>query len=313
MTTSASGPGPGPDAVRVEAGRLPEGRPVVVWGNCQAAPLAQLITPAVAGAGAVVVPTPPVFEVAEDELARVHELVRSAAALVTQPVRDEYRWPGCGANDLAALLPPDARCVRIPVVYDIGPFPYQCNAHGEDGVRVDAPVTDYHDLRVVVAAERGYDLAETLAWWPTPAADAVRAIAADSQAELTRRDALVDVPGADLLGPGAMFTLSHPSNATLAGVAGRILDRLGLDASVEHPLQTPSREFLGERRAPVEPAVVAALGWPESVTTDCWQIRGEDVATADIVEAQLAFYAVRPDVVADTRRRQAGRLARLGL
>lgn len=297
------------DAVEARSYGLPSGRPVLVWGNCQARPLAQLITPAIAEAGAVVASTPPVFEVNEAEVADVRELVAHAAALITQPVRDEYRWPGCGADALAALLPPDARLVRVPVMYDLGPFPFQCNAHGGDGLRVDAPLTDYHDLRIVVAAHRGYSAARTLDWWPGAEPDAVRAVAADSRAELARRDAFVDVPGADLLGPEAMFTLSHPSNATLARLASRILDRLGLPSDVA----SPGREFLGQRRAPLEPFVASALGWSEAVVGDRWLLDGQLLAPEQVVSAHLAFYADRPDVVADTLRRHADRLTRLGL
>ena len=281
----------------------------MVWGNCQAGPIATLIAPAVAAAGAVVVATPPVFEVTEDGLARVQELVRGAAALITQPIRDEYRWPGCGSDELAALLPPDAQLVRFPVIYDVGPFPYQFNAHGGDGLRVRAPITDYHDLRAVVAAERGFGVAEASAWWPRPEPAAVRGLAADSRNQLIRRSAGADVAVDDLLGPGAMFTLSHPTNRVLAEVARRILDRLRIRARVDVPV----REFLGERRAPTEAAVVAALGWPESAARDAWQVRGEAVTGEQVLAAHLAFYAARPDVVADTRTRQADRLSRLGL
>lgn len=284
-------------------------RPVVVWGNCQAGPIATLISPAVAAAGAVVLATPPVFEVTEGGLARVQELVRGAAALITQPIRDEYRWPGCGSDQLAALLPPDAQLVRIPVIYDIGPFPYQFNAHGGDGLRVRAPVTDYHDLRAVVAAERGLGLAETLAWWPHAEEAALRRVAADSRDQLIRRSVEADVAVADLLGPGAIFTLSHPTNRVLTEVANRILHRLRISAEVA----VPEREFLGERRAPLESAVVTALGWPGSVANDTWQIRGEHLRNEEVVGAHLAFYADRPDVVADTRHRQADRMVQLGL
>lgn len=289
---------------------LPTGRPVVVWGNCQAEPVGALLAGPLAAHGATVVAVPPVFEATEEDLVRLRGLLAEAAALISQPVRDEYHVPGCGTAQLAALLPPDAKLVTFPVTYDTSGFPFQVNGHGADGLRVQAPLTDYHDLRALVAAERGLDVDAALAWWPEPEADAVRANAAASVAELARREADLDVAASDLLGPDAMFTLSHPANAVLAGVAGRVLSALGLGADVG---AVPQREFLGERRAPVEPAVVQALGWPAAAVRETWLVQGQPVAQRALLDEQLAFYTERPDVVADARSRYAHRAAQLGL
>ncbi len=175
---------------------------------------------------------------------------------------------------------------------------------------MDAPLTDYHDLRALVAAERGLDVDQALDWWPTPGADQVRANAAASVAELARRDDSTDVAGHDLLGPGAMFTLSHPTNLVLAAEAGRILRALGIDGPDPEP---PEREYLGERRAPVEAAVAAALGWPDDVVRPDWVVRHESVPLRTVLEAHLAFYAEHPDVARDSAVRHAARRHRLGL
>ena len=81
-------------------------RPVVVWGNCQAEPVAALLTEPLSRHGLRVVVVPPVFLVDQAGLSRVHDLVSRAAVLVTQPVRDEYSIPPCGAAPLTTLLPP---------------------------------------------------------------------------------------------------------------------------------------------------------------------------------------------------------------
>ena len=105
--------------------------PVVVWGNCQAAPIAALLTEPLQAHGWGVRPVAPVFEIDAQGLADVHELMARAAVLVTQPVRDEYSIPGCGSAQLSALMKAaDARVVTIPVTYDSSAFPYQVNAHG---------------------------------------------------------------------------------------------------------------------------------------------------------------------------------------
>ena len=184
------------------------------------------------------------------------------------------------------------------------------NAHGGDGARVDAPLTDYHDLRAIVAASRSMSVAEALRWWPAPAAAAVREIDRESLAELRRREAGLDVTTSQLLDrPDAVWTMTHPDNALLAAVATALLERLGAAG----PVQVPERQYLAERQAPLEPAVLDALGWPAGRSRPLWRIRGVDVPAAEVVDLHLRFYAARPDIVFDSLTRFAGRLATLDL
>ena len=283
---------------------------VVVWGNCQAEPIATLLAEPLRGHGLEVVPVPAVYLVDAAGLRRVHEVLSTAAVLVTQPIRDEYRIPGCGAAQLAGLLPAGSRVVTLPVAFHTGTFPFQFNAHGADGARVVAPVTDYHDLRAVVAAERGLTVAEALDWWPAPDPAAVRELAAASMAELARREAGLDVTVAEAVGgPDAMFTITHPTNRLLIEMARRVLAVLELAGEVT----TGPREFLGARRAPVEAAVADAFGWPSGSVHPEWQVDNRTVPLRVVLQAHLALYAERPDIVADTRARQGRRLAALGL
>lgn len=284
--------------------------PVVVWGNCQAAPIAALLTEPLQAHGWGVRPIAPVFEIDATGLADVHELMARAAVLVTQPVRDEYSIPGCGSAQLSALMTAaDARVVTIPVTYDSSAFPYEVNAHRGDGARIDAPLTDYHDLRTIVAAERGLDVDAALEWWPAPTHAMVRTNAEASQAELRRRETELDVKASDLLNRPAMFTLSHPNNAVLAEIARRVLLALGIDGDVE----VPEREFLGARRAPVERAVVEALDWPDSAQQDDWIVDKRVVPLREVLEVHLPWYAERPDIAIDARKRFRDRLSLLEL
>ncbi len=283
--------------------------PVVVWGNCQSTPLAALLTEPLRARGWQVHPVPPVFEVDEAGLAEVHRLMATAAVLVTQPIKDEYRIPGCGSNQLATLLDHAAQVVTFPVTYDTSGFPFQVNAHRGDGTRVDAPLTDYHDLRTIVAAERGLGVDQALDWWPAPTPEMVRQNADASVAELHRRESDLDVQVSDLLAGPAMFTLSHPTNAVLAETARRILGVL----DVEGDIDVPSREFLGARRAPIEAPVVETLGWPDDTRHDRWIVNGAELDQREVVGTQLEFYATYPDIVGDARTRFARRLELLGL
>jgi hypothetical protein len=160
---------------------------VLVWGNCQAEPIADLLRAPLARHGLWVAASPPVHLITADELARIHALAARCAVLVTQPVSDNYHLPGCGSANLIARLRPAARVVTLPIAFHVGPFPYQVHAHGGDGARALAPVTDYHDLRAIVAAANGFDVDTTLRWWPAPGADAVHAVRTASLRELAGR------------------------------------------------------------------------------------------------------------------------------
>ena len=283
---------------------------MVVWGNCQAEPLAALIREPLRHAGLEVASVPPVFLATEDDLARTRALLARTAFLISQPVRDNYRVRGCGTEQLAGHLPPSGRLVTFPVIFHIGMFPYQVNAHGSAGERVEAPLTDYHDLRAIVAARRGLDVGEALSWWPAPAAAAVREVNEESVAELGRREQGLDVAVSPVIDrPDAMWTISHPTNAVLASVAEGVLAAMGVDGTVE----VPPRQFLGERQAPREEAVLTARGWPAGLATTAWVFRGRAYPLRAVLEQHLPFYAARPDVVTDALTRYADRLALLGL
>lgn len=283
--------------------------PVVVWGNCQARPIAALLREPLAAHGLQVLDVPTVFEATAEQVAWVREQVARAAVLVTQPIRDEYRHPGCGSEQLAALVPASGRVVRVPSTIHTGWFPYQANAHDEHGVRIPAPLVAYHDLRLLAAAAAGRSVDDVLAGGLGRSADddALRTAAADSVAELRRREQGADVAVSDLVDvPDAMFAMNHPANRTLGAIAERVLDHLGLDGEIT----LPEREFLGEIRTPVEQHVVAARG-AGAVQPD-WIVRREVVPWDDVVRAHLALYAEHPHVARDARIRWDERLAVLG-
>lgn len=286
------------------------GSTVVVWGNCQADPIAALLRGPLSQHGLAVATVPPVFLATEDELHQVYGLIADSAYLISQPIGEHYRIAGCGTEAMAEQLPPAGRLITYPSAFHVGAFPYQVNAHGGDGERVGAPLTDYHDLRAIVAAERGMSVSQALSWWPAPSADAVRVVATESFERLRRREAGLDVAVSHLLDdPHAMMTVDHLSNAVLAELAASLLRTMGID----EPVDVPDREFLGARRTPLEPAVLQAHGWPAEVASVCWRIDGRDVPPAETVTAHLDLYRDRPDVVVDSRTRYADRLQSLGL
>ncbi|SCX51051.1 hypothetical protein SAMN03159343_2540 [Klenkia marina] len=283
-----------------------------VWGNCQAESIRRMVAPAGAEHGVEFVRLPPVFEMDEAEVGRLHELVGLAGVLVTQPVKDEYRVPGCGSEQLVALLPSDARVVRVPTTYYEGLFPWQVHAHDADGARVDAPLTDYHDLRLLHAAVQGWDVDRAVAAVEAtrPDPDAVRDLAARSQAELRRRNAALDVDTTDAVvagGAEAMWTVNHPANATLREVGTGVLATLGWAGEPA----VPGHQMLGNAKAPLDAAVLDALGLDPAAARDRWVLAGREVPWAEVAGPQLALYADRPDVARRAVDRYADRLSAL--
>lgn len=277
---------------------------VVVWGNCQAAPVAALLRAPLARAGLEVVDLPPVYLLTPDDVARVHDLMADVALLVSQPIRDEYRVPGCSTDRLAGLLPPGARLVTFPLAYHLGDFPFQITATDGAGGRPPAPLTDYHDLRLLAAAASAGTVDELDRWWTVTGPAALERRRAASLAELRRREADCDLVVSDLVArAGAMYTLNHPTNAVLAAVAGRVLTAAGRSDLVAE-IVVPDREFLGAVRTPRETGDRAA---------DAWVLGGRTVGWDEVAAAHLAWYAEHPEVVGPTVDRHAAAMADLGL
>lgn len=287
------------DPVAVEPGSIG-----VVWGNCQAESIRRMIAPAGAADGVRMLRLPPVFEMTAAGVARLHALLPRAGVLVTQPVKDAYRIPGCGSRQLAALLPPAARVVTVPSTHYEGLFPWQVYGHDERGERVDAPVVDYHDLRLLDAADRGMDLAGALEHVASTDARpvGVRAVARDSIAELRRRAEPLDVDTSDAVlaaGVGAAWTVNHPSNTVLGALGASVLEILGWSGGPA----LPDHEMLGRIRTPVAEDVVTALGLPTGGAREHWQVDGADVGLQEIAGPAMALYRERPDVVSATLAR----------
>lgn len=64
-----------------------------------------------------------------------------------------------GTEQLLDLLPGSATVMRYPVAYFEGAFPFHVYvSRGDNPLAASAPITDYHDLRTLYAASRGWDL-----------------------------------------------------------------------------------------------------------------------------------------------------------
>jgi hypothetical protein len=258
----------------------------VVMGNCQAESLRIMLD----GAGLHTVRVPPVHELVAADIPHLQRLLDRTTLLVSQPVRDDYHELPVGLRQLSARLAPGARTVVFPVIRFAGLYPTHAIIRPPSDLSLTPPVVAYHDLRTLLAASgAGPALAAV-----TPAM--VRAIAADSIGELTRREAEFDtVRVSDLfVRPdfAQMRTLNHPGNAIFSAVAERVRQRAGLAENAVDP----GRPLLDGVHAPRLAAVIDAYALDDEPASD-WIVGGAVVPDALVREAHLEWYAEHPDAV----------------
>ena len=242
----------------------------------------------------------PVHELEAADMGWFLDLVARADVLVTQPIRDNYRGLPVGTRQLRT----SARRVVVPVLRFDGLMPHQAIIRDPDDPSLNPPVVPYHDLRTLAAAA-GY------AGAAAPSPDTLRRAAAMSVEQMRVRErAHGAVVVSDYLETTPVWhTVNHPDNATLAFMASRVLEELGLsDAPV-----APDYEMLGGLDAPIDAAAADALSVSVAGREE-WRERDAGVIDADEIRAaQLEFYRERPALVAHGLQRHAERLANLGL
>lgn len=276
-------------------------RPVLtVIGNCQAESLRVLL----AGSGQVTAArVPAVFELQPDEIGLVRALLGRTDILVTQPVRDDYRGLPLGSAQLGAMLKPGGRTVLVPSYRYAALYPWQVEARSAHG---DPPVVPYLDLRTLLEAATG-SRPEHRA--PAEGIRRIREASVEALAERERRyDTVVQ---SDLIVPAgvdAAHVVNHPGNSILIGTARRVQERVGLPVDAADPGRTLLREVF----APLEEEVIDALGL-DAEPRRTWTWRGEALDDEQVREAQLAWLADKPDVVAANLDRHRNTLQALGL
>ena len=278
-------------ADRADGGDPADDRPLlVVWGNCQAEAVRQLLA-ASPTLELRTVRIPPVFELTPADLGPLHRLVERASVLISQPVKDNYRDLPLGTNQLASQLRQGGAIIRWPVVRCAAYHPFQAIVRDPRDPSRDPPVVPYHDLRTLASARRGDDLLTA-----DVSVQACRAVGQASKAELRRREqSQCDVGISDLFDQpeaGDMFTINHPGNRVLVELAQRIQLAVGRPADAVDP----GRNLLGELTAPVPAPALAALGLP-GIAAPSWRVRGREIPGAEVHRLQLQWYRDNPWVV----------------
>lgn len=279
---------------------LPDDRPLlVVHGNCQAESVRVLLQGA-PEAPCSSVRVPALHEMAADEVPFLARLLERAAVLVTQPVRDGYHGLPLGTADVRRAAA-GARTVIFPVTRFVGLHPYQLVTSSPEH---NPPVVPYHDLRTILRAA-GLEASAPLD------AERLEAVTAWSLGSLRRREeAAGAVPVHDLLseaGVRATNTVNHPGNPVLVGLARRIQRTLGWPETATDP----GRELLDAVHAPLENQVCELVD-PSAPPCPDWVVDGSPVTDASVVEAQLAWYGRRPEVVKFVLARATEQLGLLG-
>ena len=253
----------------------------VVLGNCQAESLRTVMD----AEGRRFVRVPAVHEMTAEDAERLHEVVRSAHSVVTQPVRDDYHGLPLGTRQVAAAT--GGRVLTLPPVRFGGLHPFQAS------IRIPAfeeslPIVDYHDVRTLAAAA-GIPVAAVLP------PDAVRAIGRSSLEVLRTREALTDVAVSDLFDEVTadhVRTVNHPGNAIWLPLGARVLGVLGLGGGVTDP----GRPLLNAVHAPLLPEVVDAWSLPDR-PRDHWIVDGAEIDDAEVRAAHTDWYASHPGLV----------------
>jgi hypothetical protein len=278
---------------------------LAILGNCQA----EALRVAVDTSGAVAsVRMPPVHELTAEDLPHLERVLRWTDVVAAQRVSDGYRGLPVGTEQVRSRLRDGARLVPLPNYFATVLYPEQVLVRHEDPAVVDPPVVPYHDVRRIgrAAGWSGPD---------EPPAEAVRANAEASLAELERRErdqgSLVVSDVVREAGAQAGWTVDHPGNPVLLVLAQRLVDDLlGADAQAP-PVHDPGRTLLGSVLSPLRPEILEALDL-EGAPRPGWVVDGREVSDEEVGEAHRAFYAENPRVVEVGVEKKGGVLRALG-
>jgi hypothetical protein len=279
----------------------------VVYGNCQAEPLRALLEVSAEFSSRFdTEPIPAIPELRkkllagdESPLRRLREAVSRAALVITQPVRDDYHGLPLGTDQVLAHAPRHHRRLTFAALHHPGAFPYFGYVPVPDGAPARAPLVEYHDLRIMACAARGWSAECSEHWLATyePPAEALRSIWDHSQDVLTVLEQGLDVRIAGRLRapdvPGRMFhTEDHPTVLLIGELAAGVHRALGLRwAAPPDPV-----DLLDWISAPIDAHTIRALELKIEPQQE-WRRRGVSYTPEQLVAPHLEFYSEHPDAL----------------
>jgi hypothetical protein len=196
------------------------------------------------------------------------------------------------------MLPTEATSVSFPVAFYRGHHPYQVYVKNSAGMNMNMPITGYHDLRFLVAANQGMTRdagADWLQSFTTPARTLAE-YADESIAVLRKREEKLDVKIShqiDRADTNLFFSVNHPCNNLLASQASQIVRIKELSET----LKVPSRQFLGSDISHIDGFVARANG---SVDNDgvAAVYGGRSYTLIELWTHAQRWYVERPEAVA---------------
>ena len=282
---------------RVPVHRLGRAPIALVYGNCQAEAVRRiLLTHPGFSSDFHLLRVPAVHEITGREIGLIHRLLPRVQVLIAQPVKAGYRDLPLGTDQIADRIAPDARVIRYPVAFFEGVFPFHVYVNADDGpIAASAPITDYHDLRILHAAGQGWDATTTTRWLSELRLDPdwLRRNAEASLAELDRRETRLTVRLSGTIRrpenlTSSFHTINHPANRLVTEVARQVLAHLGYPDAAR---VTDSRQtYLDHLKPPRELQILRALGTePDPDEPQTWRTSSGTFSMADVVRAHLSL------------------------
>jgi hypothetical protein len=273
---------------------------VTVLGNCQAAPVGQML--AMASSAVEFRPLKPIHLLGPEDLDATWRILAESDIVVHQAIAPPY--PITSAQVLAEF--PDKTFVRFSSIFFSGLFPHLSFLRRPQGGTLPGPLGNYHDLRVLDAHRRGLSQARCVALLDDVDID-VAAHYRGCILESRRREQSVDIAAMDpieerIRESQTTYTFNHPDNAVLWQVAVAVARPL--DLPLDGAQAPPDTPYLGQAVASVPPAVTETLDMSWS-NENFWHA-GRRLDRSDIVAGLYAIYDAEPDmdaVVAFNRSR----------
>lgn len=207
---------------------------IVLTGNCQARPLANLL----ASHPQVEITDVIILHLSREDQKQAHqEAIHAADVIVAQCTDDGFKPSHLRSSALRA----SGKAIIWPNIFFGGQQPFlRYFTHATAG-RLLGPLEAMHDLRIFSEWHNANDGVS-----PTFESDAnidVSRIRDLGLKNLIRREAGCDVIVSDLIEHYAnepiFYTFNHPSKRLLKKLAERLLERLGYSAVVKEPLEEP--------------------------------------------------------------------------
>jgi glycosyltransferase involved in cell wall biosynthesis len=282
----------------------------IVYGNCQADQLRDMLDrsePFTAAYRTVRIPA--AHEVVQATragdaraIARLTRAISGAGLIVTQRIRSAYHGLPLGSDDVLEASSPDSTVITIPPMYHDGLFPFHGYVRiGGEHFETGAPMVEYHDLRFLFCAARGWGHAEAVNWLreyePPPAAVRTIAQQADNALASTRLNVDVSLADSSLMRARQAehwYTLNHPTQHLMADIAAGVHRLLGLPWEFRPDANDALR--FGWLRAPREASTLSALEI-RAPARPAWIVSGRAWSLSALLELQLPWYAERPEVL----------------